>query len=112
MVLQGAPLLGALFSVGRFTAPRAVDLLILAIGSCLLVAHVFVFNDWSGMTADLQDPNRAPSVFVRKGIGRSELGYLWITLLAFGLVLFALLGAQPLIIGVLLSIASALYSAP
>jgi 4-hydroxybenzoate polyprenyltransferase len=112
LVLQGAPLLGALFSIGRFTAPRVVDLLILAIGSCLLVAHVFVLNDWSGMSADLQDPNRASSVFVRKGIGRAGVGYLWITLLAFSLLLFAILGAQPLIIAVSLSIASALYSAP
>jgi 4-hydroxybenzoate polyprenyltransferase len=112
VVLQGAPLLGALFSVGRFTSPRLVDLLILAIGSCLLVAHVFVLNDWSGMSADLQDPNRASSVFVRKGIGRSEVGYLWIALLAVGLLLFATLGIQPLIIAISLSIASALYSAP
>lgn len=112
LILQGTPLLGALFSVERFTAPRVVDLLALAVGSCLLVAHVFVLNDWSGMSADLQDPNRASSVFVRKGVGRAEVGYVWFTLLAFGLVLFAMLGAQPLVIAVSLSIASALYSAP
>jgi len=81
-------------------------------GSCLLVAHVFVLNDWSGMSADLQDPNRASSVFVRKGIGRTAVGYLCITLLAFGLLLFAVLGPQPLIIALSLSIASAFYSAP
>jgi 4-hydroxybenzoate polyprenyltransferase len=112
LILQGTPLLGALFSVGRFTAPRVVDLFTIAIGSCLLVAHVFVLNDWSGMSADLQDPNRASSVFVRKGVGRTEVGYLWLTLLAFSLLLFATLGAQPLIIAVSLTFASALYSAP
>jgi 4-hydroxybenzoate polyprenyltransferase len=112
LVLQGTPLLGALFSIGKFTAQSVVDLFGLAIASCLLVAHVFVLNDWSGMSADLQDPNRASSVFVRKGIRRAEVGYLWISLLAFGLVLFAMLGAQPLIIAVSISIASALYSAP
>ncbi len=111
-MLQGAPLLGALFAIGKFTLPGVVDLGILAIASCLLVAHVFVLNDWSGMSADLQDPNRASSVFVCKGIGRTEVAYLWITLLALGLVLFAMLGAQPLIIAVSVSIASALYSAP
>jgi 4-hydroxybenzoate polyprenyltransferase len=112
LVLQGAPLLGALFSVERFTAPRVVELVILALGSSLLVAHVFVLNDWSGMSADLQDPNRATSVFVRKGIGRTAVGHLWMTLLALSLVLFALLGSRPLIIALSLSIASALYSAP
>jgi len=112
LILQGTPLLGALFSVGKFTAPRVVDLFSIAIGSCLLVAHVFVLNDWSGMSADLQDPNRTSSVFVRKGVGRTEVGYLWLTLLARSLLLFAMLGAQPLIIAVSLSIASALYSAP
>jgi len=112
LVLQGAPLLGALFSVGTFTASRAVDVVMLVFGSCLLVSHVFVLNDWSGMSADLQDPNRASSVFVSRGVSRTEVGRLWITLLAFGLLLFAMLGFEPLIIGLSISIASALYSAP
>jgi len=84
----------------------------LVFGSCLLVSHVFVLNDWSGMSADLQDPNRASSVFVSRGVSRTEVGRLWITLLAFGLLLFAMLGFEPLIIGLSISIASALYSAP
>jgi 4-hydroxybenzoate polyprenyltransferase len=112
LVLQGAPLLGALFSVGKFTASKAVEVFILVFGSCLLVAHVFVLNDWSGMSADLQDPNRASSVFVRRGVGRAEVGRLWITLLVCGLLIFVMLGWQPLAIALSICIASALYSAP
>jgi 4-hydroxybenzoate polyprenyltransferase len=112
LVLQGAPFLGALFSVGKVTSSSTVDVLMLVFGNCLLVSHVFVLNDWSGMSADLQDPNRASSVFVRRGVGRTEVGRLWIILLAFALPLFAMLGFEPLIIALSISIASALYSAP
>ena len=72
LVLQGAPLLGALFSAGRLTGASAAAISMLAIGSCALVAHVFALNDWSGMNTDLQDPNRATSVFVSKGIDGAD----------------------------------------
>jgi 4-hydroxybenzoate polyprenyltransferase len=112
LVLQGAPLLGALFSAGRLTGASAAAISMLAIGSCALVAHVFALNDWSGMNTDLQDPNRATSVFVSKGIDGAEVGFFSMALLALSLLLFAILGSRVLIIALSLSIVSALYSAP
>src|SRR5258707_1095096 len=41
LVLQGSPLLGAVFSIGRLTGERVVDLAIFAAGSFCLSAHVF-----------------------------------------------------------------------
>lgn len=112
VALQGSPLLGALFSIGRITIEKGVALVPLALGSCCLVAHVFVLNDWSGMSTDLNDPNRATSVFTTKGIGRSEIGYLWMALLALSLLMFSLGGTQTLIIGMAIAGLSALYSVP
>src|SRR5260370_27088640 len=74
LALQGSPLLGAFFSIGRITTERGVALLLLAARSCWLVAHVFVLNDWCGMRTDLQDPNRTTGVFTAKGIGPSDIG--------------------------------------
>jgi hypothetical protein len=76
------------------TAPeRHEDLLVFAAGSCCLVAHVFVLNDWSGMSSDLRDPNRATDVFMARGIGRAEIGYLWVALLAASVLLLSQLGS-------------------
>jgi 4-hydroxybenzoate polyprenyltransferase len=112
LVLQGAPLLGAVFSMGRLTIERVVTLCVFAAGSALLVAHIFVLNDWAGMSSDLLDPNRATDVFMIRGISRDEIGYLWAALLALSLLLLSQFGALTLFIALMIAGLSALYSAP
>jgi 4-hydroxybenzoate polyprenyltransferase len=112
VVLQGAPLIGASFSIGALTTASSFRAAVLAVGSLCLVAHVFVLNDWSGIRGDLKDPNRSKRTFARKGVSRSEIGVLATVLLVASLVLLGLLG--PATLGLALAIASlsALYSAP
>ena len=103
MVLQGAPLLGAIFSIGSLTVESVGKLFVFAVGSCFLVAHIFVLNDWSGIHDDLRDPNRAAAVFITRGIDRAEIGFLWVVLLVVGLLLLSPFG--PLTVGIALMIA-------
>ncbi len=77
-----------------------------------MVAHVFLLNDWSGINYDLQDSSRSDGVFLNRGISRTEIGCLSLALLVLSLVLFSQLGSVTLIIGLIITIASALYSAP
>lgn len=113
LVLQGAPLLGAVFAVGQFTGPdAALLLLVLVVANALLVAHVFLLNDWSGVQHDLRDPARSAGVFVNRGIYRHEIGALLVTLLLASLFLFGSLGRTTLALGLLIAGASALYSLP
>lgn len=112
LILQGTPLLGALFSMDRLTLANASTVALLVAGSVFLVAHVFALNDWSGMSADLRDPNRTSTVFVNRGVARARVAYLCIALLAFGLVLLGALGTQSLLIALAIAALSALYSAP
>ena len=112
LILQGSPLLGALYAM---PAPRLAawrPLLLLAAGGVSLVAHIFVLNDWAGMEGDLRDPNRASSVFSRRGIARKTAGFLWIALLAMSLALLAPLGIRTLVISTAIAGLSALYSFP
>ena len=111
-LLQGSPLLGAVFSIGRLTPESCAAVSVMAAGSCCLVAHVFTLNDWSGMSADLQDPNRTSLLFNNKGIGRTGIGYFSMALLALSLVLLSPLGAPALLIALAIAALSALYSAP
>jgi 4-hydroxybenzoate polyprenyltransferase len=112
LVQQGTPLFGALFSIGAITNGKAAALALLMAASCCLFAHVFVFNDWSGIDGDLRDPRRAPSVFLKQGISRRAVGYLSIALMVLSLALLAPLGARPLGLGMGVLLLSALYSAP
>jgi 4-hydroxybenzoate polyprenyltransferase len=112
LVLQGTPLFGALFSIGKLTGDKVATLALLLAASCCVVAHVFVFNDWSGVDGDLRDPHRATSVFVNQGVRRSEIGYLSTALMALGLLLLVPLGVRSLGLGAGVLILSALYSAP
>lgn len=112
LVLQGSPLLGAAFAIGLPERRDLLPLATLVVANVLLVTHVFMLNDWSGLTADLADPNKAAGVFTARGVGRREMGGLTTGLLLTSLLLFSRLG--PVTLGLALSIAalSGLYSLP
>src|SRR5262249_13587649 len=112
VVLQGAPMIGTMFSIGAWTANNILLLALFALASCCLVAPVYVLNDWAGIHGDLRDPNRAARTFATKGIGRTEFGFLAIAFLVVSLLLFALFGKAALALALAIAGLSALYSAP
>jgi len=112
MLLQGTPMLGAFFAMGDFTIAAGLRLCVFAVASCLLVAHVFVLNDWSGANTDLKDPHRAAQVYVARGISSRAVAALCIVLLMLSLVLLAPFGYLPVALALAVAAASALYSAP
>ena len=111
-MLQGPPLLGIALAVRHPTVDlvRATALLVAA--NVCLIAHVFLLNDWAGITADLADPNKAAKVFLTKGVDRNEMALLSIVTLVLGLVLFSSLGPVPLCLSLAIATSSALYSLP
>jgi 4-hydroxybenzoate polyprenyltransferase len=112
VVLQGPPLLGAAFAIRHPGLRNAGPLATLIAANILLVTHIFMLNDWSGLTTDLADPKKAARVFTARGVGRGEMGGLTAGLLVLSLLLFSRLG--PITLGLALAIAvlSALYSLP
>jgi len=112
LVLQGSPLLGAAFAIRHPAAANVWPLAILAVANVCLVAHIFMLNDWSGLAADLADPNRAASVFTARGVGRTEIGGMAAGLLALSLLLFSRLGPSTLCLSLAIAALSALYSLP
>ncbi len=112
LVLQGSPLLGAAFALRHPTVQDLGPLVMLMSANVLLVTHIFMLNDWSGLTTDLADANKAARVFTSRGVGRGEMGVLTAGLLVLSLLLFSRLG--PITLGLSLAIAtlSALYSLP
>jgi 4-hydroxybenzoate polyprenyltransferase len=112
LVLQGSPLLGAAFAIRHPAVENLGPLAILIVANVCLVAHIFMLNDWSGLTTDLADPNKAAGVFTARGVGRKEIGGLAAGLLAVSLLLFSRLGPSTLCLSLAIATLSALYSLP
>lgn len=104
LVLQGTPLMGALFSIGTITAANLETLAIFLIGSVLLVAHVFTLNDW----ADIAHGLKAPDPLV------SSLRLFWfsIFLLIASLLVFTLISPGVVILGAIVAVLGFFYSHP
>jgi 4-hydroxybenzoate polyprenyltransferase len=112
LVLQGSPLLGAVFAIHHAGAHDLTPLVTLIAANVLLVTHIFMLNDWSGLTIDLADPNKAARVFTARGVGRIEMVSLTAALLVLSLILFSRLGPVTLGLALAIAILSALYSLP
>lgn len=112
IVLQGTPLIGACFTIGSPLASNLLTLFALIAGNFCLIAHVFIFNDWSGIDGDVRDPKRAMRTFVAKGLTRTEVGYFAASLLLISLFLFGLIGIETLLVAIAIAGLSTLYSAP
>lgn len=112
LVLQGTPLLGAVFAMSQLTNQSVMALMLLAAGNAFLVAHVFLLNDWAGVHQDLRDPARSAGVFLNRGVRRHEVAGLLLLLLMLSLMAFSRLGPATLGLGLMIAVASALYSVP
>ncbi|MBI2214323.1 MAG: UbiA prenyltransferase family protein [Acidobacteria bacterium] len=112
VVLQGSPLLGAVAAIGFPAAEEVRPLAILIVANALLVAHIFMLNDWAGLSADLADPNKVRDVYTARGIGQVEVGALTAGALVLSLALFAYLGVTPFVLALAIASLSALYSLP
>lgn len=112
LVLQGAPLLGAIIAMTSSDIAAIGRLAIFVLGSCLLVAHVFLLNDWFGAATDLSDPHRHRNVFVTRGIAPTNIGWLCMATLVASLVLLSPGGGYTVALAVAIAGLSALYSAP
>ncbi|HEU0123345.1 MAG TPA: UbiA family prenyltransferase [Bryobacteraceae bacterium] len=111
-LLQGMPLLGSLFAMGQPSLARLESAAILAAGSTLITAHVFVLNDWSGLDYDKSDPNRNREVFTARGIAPRAMAFLAAILLLAGLWVISRFGLPSLALALGIAAASALYSSP
>lgn len=108
--LQASPILGIFLGSYSIERDGVVAPGLLALGSCALTAHIFVFNDWAGHESDLRDPLRAPHVFSRHGIVRRDVGWTSVVLLVVAFVAFAAVGAAALLFGAAITALGLLYS--
>jgi 4-hydroxybenzoate polyprenyltransferase len=112
VLFQGSPLLGLALAMHRPMAGKVGLLVLLIAANVCLVAHIFLMNDWSGLTTDLADPNKVDRVFTTRGVNRNQIGGLTVGLLALSLFLFSQLGPVPLCLALAIAVLGAVYSLP
>jgi 4-hydroxybenzoate polyprenyltransferase len=112
LLLQGPPLFGAAFALRELRVETVSALALFLAASVLLVAHIWTLNDWAGLAADLNDPNRSARVFSRKGVRPRGLLRFSIALLVASLLLFSLLSHRTLVIAVAIAALGVVYSYP
>lgn len=112
LVLQGSPLFGAAFALGHITAETVLRTAAFGLGSFLLVAHIFSFNDWAGTADDSNDPNKSPAVFSTKGVSPQGMLLLSTILLAAALLVFATLPVPSFLLAVAIAALGIFYSHP
>ena len=112
LVLQGPPLMGVMFGFRELAIAQVPTLLLFFLATLCLLAHVFSFNDWAGIAADLNDPNKLQDVFLTKGITRREVRTVTLFLALMSLALYSLLPVQTLLLAVGIIVLGLLYSHP
>ncbi len=112
LLLQGTPLMGVIFSVGRITTAEIPALALFSLAGFLLVAHIWSFNDWADVRVDADDPGKAQRIFLNKGVALSGMLGLSLTLLAASLVAFAFLPTRTLAIAGAIAALGFVYSSP
>jgi 4-hydroxybenzoate polyprenyltransferase len=111
-LLQGTPLMGVAFSIGAITPEKIETLVLFTVASVLLVAHVFIFNDWAAIAQNVEQPNKATAMVYGGDISSRLLFFFSIALLAGGLVLFAFLGLRTWMLAAAYAALGICYSHP
>jgi 4-hydroxybenzoate polyprenyltransferase len=112
VVLQGSPLLGVAFGLGHLTPGTTARIVLLALGSFLLVAHIFTLNDWAGIAADSNDPNKSAIVFSARGVTPRGILLLSTSLLVAAIAIFLLLPHRTLLLALAIAVLGIFYSHP
>ena len=112
LLLQGTPVIGALYAVSRWSSSCVVPAALFGVASAALVAHIWSFNDWADFRADRRDPQKAAMATLRRGMEPPAILKVSLILLLVSLGLFTLLPWTTLALALSISLLGFLYSFP
>jgi len=111
-VLQGSPFLGAVLAARGISLERLPGIALLLLGSTLIVAHVFCFNDWADAALDAGTPRKTGNSFLLRGIAPGRMLLFSLLLGAAGLAALVALPLPVPLLGGAVLLAGLLYSLP
>ena len=111
-MLQATPLMGLALGARALTQTTAWTALYVTLASFALVACVFCLNDWAGIAADSNDPNKTGRIFTAKGVTTEGMAVLTLGFGLAALFLFSFLPTRTLALACLLGLLGLFYSFP
>jgi len=112
VVLQGAPVLGVLFGLDTLEGVPPVAIPVFAVASLLVVAHVFLLNDWSDAESDHHAREKRGRIFTDRGIEPRRMLLFCSVLGAAGLAMLPALSLWSFAFGSGVVLAGVAYSMP
>lgn len=112
LVLQGAPILGVVFSVEQMTAAKLTMSLPFGAASVLLTIHVLTLNDWADFTRGIHHSNRAMLELESRNISPRMLLVFSGSILVASLLLFLLISRNCFLFAVVVALLGIFYSHP
>lgn len=111
LVLQGPPSLGMAFAFEPGFKLALDRLFVFSLANCLLVAYIFLFNDWADVSSDRSDPYRAPS-FISDSSHRAKQAFGLFLLGAVSVLLFSLVSRGSFQLAAAIAMLGLVYSWP
>jgi 4-hydroxybenzoate polyprenyltransferase len=112
LVLQGAPVLGVVFSIGQITAAKLAMSIPFEAASVLLTIHVLTLNDWADFTRGIHHSNRAMLQLESRNITPRVFLIFSSSILVAGLLLFLLLSRICFAFAMAIALLGIFYSHP
>jgi 4-hydroxybenzoate polyprenyltransferase len=112
IIFQAPTIIAMALRVPDLGPNHLVPAMILTLGSFLIMAHVFAFNDWADMALDYRHLDKRSSSLVELGIASREMFYLAMALAIGGLVAVAFVSTDLIPIAGKIMLLGIAYSFP
>jgi lycopene elongase/hydratase (dihydrobisanhydrobacterioruberin-forming) len=114
LLMLGSPILGVLFAKQASGIDRdfVYNMIVFLIATYCLGGHIYAFNSWAGLKADIIDKSKKDFPHVAGSIGKDELLYLSLILLAVSVIGYVYLSITLVVLALLDALLWVLYCHP
>lgn len=111
-IFQAPTLIGLTLFFPNVSPANGLRALLVSVGSFLLMAYIFSFNDWADIRMDCQNAQTRRSTFLDKGITEREMLALSISLAGLGVLILSLVSRMHILVAFIIILLGLAYSLP
>jgi 4-hydroxybenzoate polyprenyltransferase len=112
VIFQSPTIIGSVIFFPEVSLANGLRVFILIMGSFMLMAYIFCFNDWADISMDYQNPQKQKATFLDKGIGKQDMLGFSIFLAGASLIILGLISSAHILAAAVIIIFGLAYSLP
>jgi 4-hydroxybenzoate polyprenyltransferase len=112
IIFQSPAIIGLIMFFPEVSVAHGWRAFTLIVGSFLLMAYIFCFNDWADIRLDYRNPQKENSTFVDKGVGKNEMLILSTALAAGSLFILGWISSAHILAAAAIILFGLAYSLP